>query len=108
MEINKIVVIAERYVALGFKLIGIPDVFIEENEAAVDLLSKFIASKEYDLIIAEDNIQLYMSNSLLKAVEISINPLVVFIPSSESNIPIESVDKMAKRILGVTIKGVNQ
>jgi len=106
MKMNKIAVIAERYVALGFKLIGITNVFIEEDITAVKLLSKFMVDKEYDLIIAEDNIQVHMSNALLRDIEISITPLVVFIPSSESNIPIEPIDKMAKRILGVNIKGV--
>lgn len=106
MKIDKIAVIAERYVALGFKLIGITDVFTEKNMAAVKLLSKFMMNKEYSLIIVEDNIQTHMSNALLKDVETSITPLVVFIPSSESKVPIEPVDKMAKRILGINIKGV--
>ncbi len=106
MEFNRIAVIAERYVALGFKLIGVADVFIEEGDSAVSLLSEFMDKKEFNLVMVEDRIQKRMSGSMLRSVKASIDPLVVFIPSPGSAVPLESVETLAKRVLGVDIKGV--
>lgn len=106
MGFDRIAVIAERYVALGFKLVGISDVFIEGGDSAVSLLSDIMNKKEFNLVMVEDKIQKSMSSAMLRSVKISIDPLVVFIPSPSSKVPIESVESLAKRVLGVDIKGV--
>ncbi len=106
MDSDRIAVIAERYVALGFKLAGVPDVFISDGIEAVKMLGKLMEGKDYGIIVVEDRIRTHMSGQMLLAAETSVNPLVIFIPSPGSGSPSESVEEMAKRVLGVDIRGV--
>ncbi len=100
---GKIAIIAERYISMGFELVGLRDVFIKEGEEAVSTLEGLIPQKEYALIVCEEKIQARIEPSRLRELETSIDPLIIFIPSSKGEGTTETVRHMAKRVLGVNI-----
>jgi len=101
MEFDKVAVIGEREAVLGFKLIGIQDVFITGPEEGAAKLAD-IMDKNYSLIIATEQVRRKLSQSLMRSVETALKPIVIFIttPGEQS----ESVEALAKRILGVNIE----
>ncbi len=103
MEFEKIAVIGERELALGFKLIGVKEVFIETGREAVGRFAKLLSAKEYNLIMVSENLRAFMDNWLIKQAETSLRPIVIFIPVPGSGTPQESVESLAKRVLGVDI-----
>jgi V/A-type H+-transporting ATPase subunit F len=103
MEFDKIAVIGERELALGFKLIGIKDVFMENEKDARSRLTSLIASKEYNLVIVSETIRAGMDQWALSQAETSLKPIVIFIPVPGSTASQESVEGLAKRVLGVDI-----
>ena len=106
MELEKIAVIAEREVALGFKLVGIKDVFISYGEEGAGKLAEIAESAQYSLVIASDSIRDALTTSALRRFETMLKPIVVFIPVEGDDGKAESVEALAKRILGVNIQNV--
>jgi V/A-type H+-transporting ATPase subunit F len=103
-KLGRIAVVGERDVALGFKLVGIKDVFISDGKEAASTISKLMSSKEYDLIIASYKIKALLSPGARHTAETATKPLVIFIPSEkELSEESESVESLAKRVLGVDI-----
>jgi V/A-type H+-transporting ATPase subunit F len=103
LETERIAVIGERDVALGFKLVGIKDAFIEEGASAVALLREILEKKEYGLVIVSNTLLEHMDTQTLRAAETSLKPIVVFLPVKEEENK-ESVEQLAKRVLGVNIQ----
>lgn len=108
MKFEKIAVIGETELSLGFKLIGIKDVFTKSGKEAVKLFSDMMASKSYNLIMLSEGIKSDMDGNVLRLAETSLSPLVVFIPLPGVEEEKESVEKLAKRVLGVDIKGLKK
>ena len=106
MEFDRIAVIGEREIALGFKLVGISDVFMETGEAAAKRFAELLAGKEYGLVIVSESIKKTLSKAALKTAETTLRPLVVFIPAPGQGEGEESVEALAKRVLGVNIQSV--
>lgn len=106
MELEKIAVIAEREVALGFKLVGIKDVFISYGEEGAGKLAEIAESAQYSLVIASDSIRDALTTSALRRFETMLKPIVVFIPTGANEGKAESVEALAKRILGVNVQNV--
>ncbi len=103
-EFGKVAVIGEREIALGFKLLGIKDVFIYDGKDASAKLASIMESKDYDLVIASYSIKDKLTPGIRRLTETALKPLVVFIPSEkEAGNDTESVDALAKRILGIDI-----
>lgn len=103
-KFGKIAVVGERNVVLGFKLAGIKDVFISSGREAASKLAELVASKKYDLIIASYSVKSAMSPAARHSSETAIKPLIIFIPSGkELSEQSESVESLAKRVLGVDI-----
>ncbi len=98
MELEKIAVIAEREVALGFKLVGIKDVFISYGEEGAGKLAEIAESAQYSLVIASDSIRDALTTSALRRFE--------RMPTGANEGKAESVEALAKRILGVNIQNV--
>jgi len=103
MKFEKIAVIGERSLVLGFKLIGIKDVFLAEGREAVNMFTQLIGVKSYNLIIVSEGLKSHMDTNTLRVAETSISPLVVFIPLPGEEADRESVEALAKRVLGVDI-----
>ncbi len=65
---------------------------------------ELMSSKEYDLVISSYSIKQQLSPSALRMAEAITKPLVIFIPSEkELTEQSESVEALAKRVLGVDI-----
>lgn len=106
MEFDRIAVIGEREIALGFKLVGVSDVFMETGENATRRFAEMLSDKEYGLVIVSESIRKALSKTMLKTAETTLRPLVVFIPAPGTGEGEESVEALAKRILGVNIQSV--
>ena len=104
MEFEKIAVVGEPELVLGFKLIGISDVFMESGDSATERLFGLMESRDYGLIMASESIRHHLQPASLKLIDTSLKPLVVFIPLPGENEEQESVEKLAKRVLGVDIQ----
>lgn len=105
MKFESIAVIGERELVLGFKLIGISNIFITSGKEAVRLIGTFIENREYGLVFVSESIRKSMDIQMLNRIENTLKPLIVFIPMHgiEKH---ESVEQLAKRVLGVDIKGL--
>ncbi len=106
MKFEKIAVIGERELVLGFKLIGVTDVFIKNDSEALQTLSELLSSQQYNLIMLSENLRSKMDSNLLRLADTSLKPLVIFIPIPGKEAEQESVERLAKRVLGVDISGL--
>ncbi len=106
MEFERIAVVGERELALGFKLIGIQDVFMSSGSAAVAKFTEILNAKQYNLVLVSENLREHMDSNALRMAETSLKPIVIFIPVPGSGAAQESVETLAKRILGVDIKSL--
>ncbi|MGP6220098.1 V-type ATP synthase subunit F [Caldiplasma sukawensis] len=99
---DKIATVGERFFTLGFKLIGIEDAFEAYGENGVNVLQELEKSGKYSVIMVSEALKEYMDVKTINHFETSMDPLVLFIPlpGFEDR---ESVEEMAKRILGVDI-----
>ncbi|MCL5100251.1 MAG: V-type ATP synthase subunit F [Candidatus Marsarchaeota archaeon] len=106
MQFDRIAVVGEREIALGFELVGVSDVFISSGEEAVKKLGEIMGGKDYGLVIVSDSVRRKMGSAMLRAAETALKPLVVFVPAPTAGEEEESVEALAKRVLGVDIKSV--
>ncbi|OWP56520.1 MAG: hypothetical protein B2I17_05495 [Thermoplasmatales archaeon B_DKE] len=103
-EPGTIAVIGEREVALGFRLVGLDNSFIGEGKNGVDKFLELLRSEKYSLIMVSERLKPYMDMKTIAYIETATKPLVVFIPVP-GQIGEESVEALAKRVLGVDING---
>ncbi len=95
-------IIGEREVVMGFKLIGVNDIFIVDLPEGVNKLRELFKSNDYSTIMVSQSLQRYLKEDELNIYNISMNPLVIFIPVPGIKEE-ESVYDLAKRILGIDI-----
>ena len=103
MEFERIAVVGERELALGFKLIGIQDVFMSAGREAITKFAELLNAKQYNLVLVSESLREHMDSSVLRLAETSLKPIVIFIPVPGSGAAQESVEMLAKRILGIDI-----
>jgi len=101
---GKIAVVGDRELVLGYRLLGVEAAFVASRENAQKLLMDLFDSNGYGLIIAGDDVRKALSAAARDKLESSIVPLVVFMPSTTSEVAEESLSKLAKRVLGVDLK----
>ncbi len=99
---ENICVVGEREIAMGFKLVGINSTFIAEKENGSKTLKALYNSKKYNVILASQSLQKYLTEDELNLYNSTISPLVVFIPIPGVKEE-ESVYDLAKKILGIDI-----
>ncbi len=97
------VVLGERELAIGFRLIGLSDVVEVTPETAATEYQKAVASGRYNLVIASQSIKGRLSEAQRHAADSSLKPLVVFVPTPGGDYDVESVEALAKRVLGVSL-----
>ncbi len=102
---NCITVIGEREIVLGFRLLGVTNTIIAEGEKSVEKFMEVFEKPSCSLIIASEDIKDKLDRKVLRNVESSSRPLVVFIPLPGHQEE-ESIEEMAKRILGIDIGSV--
>jgi V/A-type H+/Na+-transporting ATPase subunit F len=97
------VVLGERELAIGFRLIGLSDVVEVTPETAQAEYQKAVASGRFNLVIASQSIKARLSEAQRHAADSSLKPLVVFVPTPSGEYEVESLDALAKRVLGVSL-----
>lgn len=99
---GNIAVIGERDIVLGFRLIGIEDSFIADDEKGVEKVMEIYKTGKYSVMMISQNLRKKMDAKLISKLESSTKPVVVFIPLPGSEEE-ESITQLAKRVLGVDI-----
>jgi len=95
-------VIGERELAIGFRLIGLKDVIEVTPENSVAEFQRAMTGG-FALIIATQSIRARLSEAQRATADGSLDPLVVFVPTPAGEYEVESVEALAKRVLGVTL-----
>ncbi len=96
-------VLGERELAIGFRLIGLKDVIEVTPEDAVEKFQRVMGDGSYNLVIASQSIRARLSESQRAHADASLAPLVVFVPTPTGDFEVESINALAKRVLGVTL-----
>jgi V/A-type H+/Na+-transporting ATPase subunit F len=102
-EPGRTVVLGERELAIGFRLIGLKDVLEVTPENAVAEFQRVLQPGPYNLVIASQSIRRRLSEVQRAHADASLNPLVVFVPTPTGDYEVESLNALAKRVLGVTL-----
>ena len=98
------VVLGERELAIGFRLIGLKDVIEVTPENDVSEFERVMAEGRYSLVIASQSIRAHLNESQRASADASLHPLAVFVPTPTGEYEVESINALAKRILGVTLQ----
>lgn len=99
---GSIAVLGEREITLGFRLLGVTNSFISEGRNAAEKFNELFKSGTFTFIMVSESLKKYMDRRTLDLIETSTVPLVVFIPLPGGGDE-ESIEKFAKRVLGVDI-----
>jgi V/A-type H+/Na+-transporting ATPase subunit F len=102
-EGGRTVVLGERELAIGFRLIGLKDVIEVSPENAVSEFQRVVNDPSYNLVIASQSIRPRLSENQRAHADASLAPLVVFVPTPSGEFEVESINALAKRVLGVTL-----
>jgi V/A-type H+/Na+-transporting ATPase subunit F len=97
------VVLGERELAIGFRLIGLKDVIEVTPENSVAEFQRVMAENRYSLVIASQSIRARLSETQRASTDASLRPLAVFVPTPTGEFEVESINALAKRVLGVTL-----
>ena len=103
---GKLAIVGDRELVIGYRLIGIDDTFIVDDETAVKKIEELYSSGEFGLVIASDSVRARLSRKFLAEIEGSIEPLILFMPSQKETgeEDKESIAALAKRVLGINIE----
>lgn len=100
---GRTIVLGERELAIGFRLIGLPDVVEIMPESAVAEFQKAVADDRFSLLVASQSIRGRLSEAQRAHADASMRPLVVFVPTPTGEFESESINALAKRVLGITL-----
>jgi V/A-type H+/Na+-transporting ATPase subunit F len=100
---GRTVVLGERELAIGFRLIGLKDVIEVTPENSVERFQQVMNQGTFNLVIASQSIRARLSESQRAHADSSLTPLVVFVPTPTGDFEVESINALAKRVLGVTL-----
>ncbi|MEM0128909.1 MAG: V-type ATP synthase subunit F [Thermoplasmata archaeon] len=101
---GRTVVIGERELAIGFRLIGLADVREGTPEASAKELARVLAApEEYALVIASQSIRAHLTETQRAAADASLRPLVVFVPVPGASSEGEGIEALARRVLGISL-----
>ncbi|EQD50385.1 vacuolar h+transporting two sector atpase f subunit [mine drainage metagenome] len=102
-EPRRTVVLGERELAIGFRLIGLSDVVEVTPSTAQGEFQKVVGDPATSLVIASQSVRSALSETQRFHAENSLRPLVVFVPAPTGEYEVESISALAKRILGVSL-----
>ena len=97
------VVLGERELAIGFRLIGLKDVIEVTPETSVQEFQRVMGEGRHSLVIASQSIRARLSEAQRAHADASLRPLTVFVPTPTGEFEVESINALAKRVLGVTL-----
>ena len=95
--------LGERELVIGFRLIGLKNVIEVTPENAVAEFQRVMAEGRYSLVIASQSIRARLSEAQRASTDASLRPLAVFVPTPNGEFEVESINALAKRVLGVTL-----
>lgn len=101
-NLGSIAALGEREIMLGFRLLGVTNAFVAEGEEGVTKFNELFRSGSFTFIMVSENLKRFMDRRTLDLIETSTVPLVVFVPLPGGGDE-ESIEKFAKRVLGVDI-----
>ena len=103
---GRLAIVGDRELVNGYRLIGIDDTFIVDDEEANKKIQELYSSGEFGLIIASESVRTKIPSKFLSEIEGSIEPLVLFLPPLKETTEEdkESIAALAKRILGINIE----
>ncbi|MEM0138467.1 MAG: V-type ATP synthase subunit F [Thermoplasmatales archaeon] len=101
-KFGRIAFVGERELSIGFKLVGIQDVFVADESTFGDRLKELYYSGNFGLILASNTFISTLDRKFLHLVTTSVMPLVVFVPVSPVGEE-EKISEMARRVLGINI-----
>ena len=103
---GRLAIVGDRELAIGYRLIGIDDTFIVDDEEASKKIQELYSSGDFGLFIASDSVRSKIPSKFLSEIEGSIEPLVLFLPSLKETTEEdkESIAALAKRVLGINIE----
>jgi V/A-type H+-transporting ATPase subunit F len=102
-EAGRTVVLGERELAIGFRLIGLSDVTEVTPESAQPEFQRAMADPTISLVIASQSVRQSLSENQRGVADNSLKPLVVFVPAPTGEYEVESISTLAKRVLGVSL-----
>jgi V/A-type H+/Na+-transporting ATPase subunit F len=102
-DAGRTVVLGERELAIGFRLIGFSDVVEVTAETAVAEFQRAMADPDVSLVIASQSIRVRLSDVQRAHADSTLRPLVVFVPTPNGADEVETIHALAKRVLGVTL-----
>jgi V/A-type H+-transporting ATPase subunit F len=102
-EAGRTVVLGERELAIGFRLIGLSDVVEVTPETAQAEFQRAMGDSGISLIVASQSVRQSLSENQRAHADNSLRPLVVFVPAPTGEYEVESISTLAKRVLGVSL-----
>ncbi|MGC8585087.1 MAG: V-type ATP synthase subunit F [Thermoplasmata archaeon] len=102
-----IVVIGERELVLGYKMIGCDESYnVDTVEEGAKKLRSIFTREDVGLIIASDFIRNGLTDSEIDRIQMSVKPLVVFVPSErmKGKREEEVLREVIKRVLGINLE----
>jgi V/A-type H+/Na+-transporting ATPase subunit F len=100
-------VLGERELAIGFRLLGLPDVVETTPATAQQDFERLASRSDLSLLVVSQSVRAALSEAQRNAAESSLAPLVVFVPGPSGEYEVESISQLAKRVLGVTLQTVS-
>jgi V/A-type H+-transporting ATPase subunit F len=102
-DAGQTVVLGERELAIGFRLIGFRDVVEVTPQTAAAEFRRVMEAGTFSLVIASQSVARALNETQRAHAESSLHPLVVFVPPPSGEYEIESLSVLAKRVLGVSL-----
>lgn len=96
-------VLGERELAIGFRLIGLKDVIEVTPETAVSEFLRVLGDDSFSLLVASQSLRPRLTEGQRAHADASLRPLVVFVPTPSGEFEVESINALAKRVLGITL-----
>ncbi len=101
-KFGKIAFIGERELAIGFKLVGIENIYPVNGDYFQEKLKEIFDSGEYGLILASNSYIDKLDKKFLNLLETSVSPLVIFIPVNQLKEE-ETIADLARKVLGLKL-----
>jgi vacuolar-type H+-ATPase subunit F/Vma7 len=104
---DKIVVMGEEALTLGFRLAGVSEWYTVEGEQAGEKLGELLKRSDVGIIIVSNSIRKGLDYRLENAIEASSKPIVVFVPSRNAEGAEESemsLQELIRRSIGINLE----
>ncbi|MFH1750582.1 MAG: V-type ATP synthase subunit F [Candidatus Micrarchaeota archaeon] len=99
---DKILVLGDRDLAMGFKLVGVKEAIICSQEDADSKLNELLQRQDAGIIIFQDEFYSYLSHKTKKLIETVPKPVVVSVGVKAAS-SMENLQAMIKRAIGISL-----